>query len=173
MNCVEAGVLSVEHGNFLDEESASLMKERGMFLVPTLGIIDVRIRHGIKDGASEASLEKFRLVKSAGPQGLEVAMAAGVKIGSGSDVSGPYSQYRALELEIKASIMGPMASLISATRTNAELMGIDNDVGTLEVGKLADLILVDGNPIDDTSVLQQAENISLVMQSGSLVKNDL
>lgn len=173
MNCVEAGVLSVEHGNFLDEESASLMKERGMFLVPTLGIIDVRIRHGMEHGASEASLEKFRLVKSAGPQGLEIAMAAGVKIGSGSDVSGPYSRYRALELEIKASIMGPIASLISATITNAELMGIDDDVGTLEVGKLADLIVVDGNPIDDTSVLKKAANIPLVMQSGKIVKTKL
>ena len=171
-NCVEAGVRSVEHGNFLDEESASLMKEKGMFLVPTLTIFEMVARHGKEYGAPDTMLEKIDQARGAAAQGLEVAMAVGVKIGSGSDVFGPYAEGRALELELKAAVMGPMASIISATRTNAELLGVANDLGTLEPGKLADMIVVEGNPLEDIGILKDEKKIPLVIESGRLAKND-
>ena len=169
-NCVEAGIRSIEHGNFLDEETASLMKMHDMFLVPTLSIFDLVASRGQEYGAPKSLLEKTNMAKSAGPQGVEIAMAAGVKIGSGSDVWGPYAEHRSLELELKTAIMGPMASIISATRTNAELLGIADDTGTLEVGKLADLIAVDGDPLADIKILQDERKIPLVVQSGRIVK---
>ena len=99
-------------------------------------------------------------------------MAAGVSIGSGSDLFGQNSNKKALELELKAAIMGPVKSLVSATRTNAELLGVANELGTLEAGKLADLIVVDGNPVENIALLQDQKNITMIMQSGRLVKCD-
>ena len=169
-NCVEAGIRSIEHGNFLDEESAFMMRERGTFLVPTLAVYEVASRHGREQGVAESTIEKMNAVKAWAPQSVEIAMAAGVSIGSGSDVYGPNSNRKALELELKAAIMGSLKSLISATQTNAELLGISSEIGTLEPGKLPDLIVVDGNPVEDIALLQDETRIPIVMQSGRLVK---
>lgn len=170
-NCVEAGIRSIEHGNFLDEECAFLMRERGVFLVPTLSVYELISRYGREQGAAESYVEKINFAKGFAPQSVEIAMAAGVSIGSGSDVYGPNGNRKALELELKAAIMGPIKSLVAATRTNAELVGMGSEIGTLEAGKLADLIVVDGNPVDDITLLQDAKNIAIVMQSGRIVKD--
>ena len=169
-NCVEAGIRTIEHGNFLDEEGASMMRERGTFLVPTLTVYELVTRHGREQGVPETTLEKMNFAKGAAPQSVEIAMAAGVYIGSGSDVYGPNGHRKALELELKAAIMGPIKSIISATKTNAELVGMGGEIGTLEPGKLADLIVVDGDPVEDISLLQDEAKIPMVMQSGRLVK---
>ena len=75
-----------------------------------------------------------------------------------------------MRLELKAAVMGTVASLISATRTNAELLERSNEIGTLEPGKLADLIMVSGNPVDDITILQDEKNIPLVVQAGRVAK---
>ena len=169
-NCVQAGVRSIEHGNFLDEESASLMREHGMYLVPTLTVYDLIAERGREQGISEVTIEKINQARGAGPQSVEIAMAAGVNIASGADLFGENSGLKAVELEHKAKVMGPIASLVSATRTNAELLERSHEIGTLEPGKLADLIMVNGNPVDDITILQDAANIPLVMQEGRVVK---
>ncbi len=169
-NCVQAGVRSIEHGNFLDEESAFLMKENGVFLVPTLAIFELAARRGREHGAPESMLQKIDTVRTVGGLSLEIAKSVGLKIGSGSDVFGPYAGSRALSLELQANVLGPMDSVICATRTNAELLGLDEDIGSLEPGKLADVIAVDGDPMEDISLLQDHNRISLVMQSGRVVK---
>jgi len=99
-------------------------------------------------------------------------MAAGVNIASGADLFGQNYGLKAVELELKADVMGSIASLVSATRTNAELIERSDDIGTLEPGKLADLIMVRGNPVDDITILQDPENIPLVMQAGRIVKQE-
>ena len=170
INCVEAGVRSIEHGNFLDEEAASLMKESDMYLVPTLTVYELIAERGREQGISELVIEKINQARGAGRQSVEIAMAAGVNIASGADLFGQNYGLKAVELELKANIMGPEASLISATRTNAELIERSDEIGTVEPGKLADLIMVRGNPVDDITVLQDADNIPLVMQAGRVVK---
>jgi imidazolonepropionase-like amidohydrolase len=80
---------------------------------------------------------------------------------------------KARELEIKIEVMSPMESLISATRTNAELFGMEDQIGTIEEGKLADLLVVEGNPLEDISVLQDEKNLKIIMKSGRSVKNEL
>ena len=95
---------------------------------------------------------------------------AGVNIASGADLFGQNYGLKAVEPELKANVMGPIASLVSATRTNAELIERSHEIGTLEPGKLADLIMVRGNPVDDITILQDAGNIPLVMQAGQIVK---
>ena len=172
MNCAEAGVHSIEHGNLLDEESAFIMKERGMFLVPTLAVYELRSKYGREQGDPERTIEKINMAKAWAPQSLEIAMAAGVSVASGSDVYGPNGNQKALELECKAAVMGSVKSLVSATKTNSELLGMDSEFGTLEAGKLADLIVVDGNPVEEITVLQNEARITMVVQAGQIVKGD-
>jgi imidazolonepropionase-like amidohydrolase len=80
---------------------------------------------------------------------------------------------RARELEIKTEVMSPMESLISATRTNAELFGMQDQIGTIEEGKLADLLVVEGNPLENIAVLQDERNLKIITNSGRIVKNEL
>lgn len=173
INCVKAGVKSVEHGNFMDEESASLMKESDVFLVPTPAIFEMASRYGRQNGAREEMLEKINVVRDVGAQSLEIAKSVGVRIASGTDVYGPYAEGRALSLELQANVLGAMESLICATRNNAELFGIVDEVGTLEAGKIADVIVVDGDPIEDIKILQDQDNVQVVIQSGKVVKGAL
>ena len=172
-NCIKAGVRSIEHGNFMDEESASMMKENDVFLVPTLAIFEMSSRYGRENGAPESMLEKINAVRDVGGQSLEIAQSVGLKIGSGSDVFGPYVEGRGLSLELQANVLGPMESLICATRNNAELFGIVDEVGTLESGKVADVLVVDGDPLDDIRILQDQDNVQVVIQSGRVVKGEL
>lgn len=169
-NCITAGVHSIEHANFLDEESAYLMKKHGTFLVPTLTVFELLTRRD--QGLPDFTVEKANFAKGAAPQSVEIAMAAGVAIGSGSDIFGQHGNLRALELELKAAVMGPIDSLISATKTNAELLGLGGQIGTIEAGKLADIIVVDGNPVEDIALLQDEKRIKMVMQAGRWVKTD-
>lgn len=172
-NCIKAGVRSIGHGNFMDEESASMMKEKDLFLVPTLAIFEMSSRYGRENGAPESMLQKINSVRDVGAQSLEIARSVGLKIGSGSDVFGPYVEGRALSLELQANVLGAMESLICATRNNAELFGIQDEVGTLEAGKLADVIVVDGDPLADIRILQDQDNVKVVLQSGRVVKGEL
>ena len=93
-----------------------------------------------------------------------------LRIAAGSDMFGTGDVSRAWEIELKAEIMGPMASIISATRTNAQLLGMQDHLGTIEAGKIADMIAVEGNPLDDVSLLKDANNVEMVVQTGRVVK---
>ena len=169
-NCAQAGVTSVEHGTFLDEESAALMRQHSMYLVPTLSIVRLISQRVERGELPDFVADKLPLVRDSAPEAVRIAMDAGVAIASGSDVYGPNAPNRGWEVELKAGIMGPMASIISATRTNAELLGMQEHLGTLEAGKIADLIAVKGNPLDDGSLLKDANNVEMVVQAGRVVK---
>ena len=171
-NCLEAGVRSIEHGNLLDEATAERMAAQGAFLVPTLVTYAVLSERGAEFGLSEYSRRKIAQVAASGEESVRIAMAAGVRIGSGSDLLGPPMAQRAQELVIKAGIMGPMAAVVSATRTNAELFGMAGRIGTVEEGKQADLIVVDGDPLADIGVLADASRIRVVVKDGVVVKGE-
>jgi imidazolonepropionase-like amidohydrolase len=149
------------------------MKARGAYLVPTLATYELIDRFGEQYGVSAFSMQKIRLAKAHGAESVRIAAAAGVRIGSGSDLLGPMQPFKTLELSLKAAIMGPMAALVSATRTNAELLRLADHTGTVEEGKWADLIAVDGDPAENTDVLREAGNVRLVLKQGVLVKNAL
>jgi imidazolonepropionase-like amidohydrolase len=102
---------------------------------------------------------------------VKLAAAAGVPLGSGSDLLGPEQRHRGIELLLKARLLGPMQALVSATRTNAELLRRDNDVGTLTKGKLADMVAFDGDPLRDPELFDQPERVVLVIQGGRVVKD--
>lgn len=151
---VRAGVDSVEHGFGADDATLRLMKQKGIYLVPTLLV------------AQKGAIHDYRLQDRA----FERALKMGVPIAFGSDDGGiPHGlSAREFGLMVEAG-MSPMAALQAATVNAARLLRIDGEVGTLEAGKLADLIAVKGSPLDDVGVL---ENVDFVMKSGRVAKRD-
>ncbi len=165
-NAVEAGVRSIEHGNFLDPATAGLMAARGTYLVPTFVAYEKLHEEGRQHGFAQDKLDKLDRVLGEGLDSLQRARDAGVRIGSGSDLLGPLARHKTRELAIKAKVLGAHETLIATTRTNAELIGIAEEVGTIEPGKRADILVVDGDPLTDISVLQDRDRLHAIVVGG-------
>lgn len=172
-NCLDSGVRSIEHGNLMDEETAHLIARAGAYLVPTLVTYEALSEEGKSYGVPEANIGKIDEARELGIRALRHAHEAGVKIASGSDLLGPLQDRKARELAIKTEVMSPMESLLSATRTNAELFGMEDEIGSVEEGKLADLLVVEGNTLEDIGLLQNRDNLKLIMKGGRIVKNEI
>jgi imidazolonepropionase-like amidohydrolase len=173
-NCLAAGVRSIEHGNLLDEETARRMAEKGAYLVPTLTVFDVLAKEGKGAGMDPFVLSKLAQVREGTFRALELAKKAGVKIASGTDIIGPFQHLKGREFALKGEILSPMETIVSATRTNAELLRLEDRLGTLEAGKWADLIVIDGNPLRDLTLFEQGvKTVLLVMKEGRIMKNRL
>ncbi len=174
LNCTAAGVRTLEHGNLLDEEAAQAIKKTGAFLVPTLVTYEVTPRLGKDLGIPENNIRKMIEARDRGLEAVAIAHRAGVKIASGSDLLGPMQVYKGMELELKSRVLGPMGAIVATTKTNAELLRKEKDLGTIEAGKLADFILLDGDPLKDMKLFQQyQEKITVIIQGGKIYKNIL
>ncbi len=172
-NALAAGVRSIEHGNLLDEAGARAIREAGAYLVPTMVTYEAIRREGRAHGIGEHQLRKIDLAREKSVEGLAHAYRAGCRIGSGSDLLGDMQAQRAVELELKGQVMPPMEVLLSATRVNAEIFRMERDIGTVEPGKYADLIVVKGNPLKDLRVFQNTDNVQLIMKGGRVHKRAL
>ncbi|HEY1643467.1 MAG TPA: amidohydrolase family protein [Streptosporangiaceae bacterium] len=166
--CVAAGVRSIEHGNLLTDRAAALMAEAGTFLVPTLVTYEKLYEQGADLGIPAANLDKLSRITEAGLTSLRIAQAAGVRIGSGSDLLGPMRRFQAREIALQADALGAAAAIIAATRTNAELLGIAAETGTIEAGKAADLVAVEGDPLAVPGLLGEAGRLAMVMRGGQI-----
>jgi imidazolonepropionase-like amidohydrolase len=166
---VEAGVRSIEHGNLIDRATAKLMAARGAFLVPTLVTYFVIEEFGRKLGFPEVSQRKVQDVLAAGLASLEIARDAGVAIGFGTDLLGETHVHQSREFAIRARVLPPLEILRSATVVNARLLRREGELGVVAPGARADLLLVDGDPLVDPSLLDgQGERIPLVMKGGAI-----
>ncbi len=171
-NCIRAGVRSIEHGNLMDQATVDMLKQHETFYVPTLCPFDASMIAKESKSFDARTLEKLELVRYKGREAFEMAYQAGVKIASGSDILGPDQHLKGRELALKAQVMGPMQAIVASTRTNAELLRMDDKIGSVESGKLADLIVVDGNPLEDISVFENGlEKTVFVMKAGVVCKN--
>ena len=167
---VEAGIDSIDHGTYVDEETCQLMAEKGTYLVPTRSAMDARERlarqFGIPQEQRGDNLDRMEN----GKESLQRAIRVGVKIAAGTDAGGSPARHgflaREIELLVEAG-MSPKAALESATKVASELMGIDDQAGTIEVGKQADLVLIDGDPYSDPGALR---NVWAVFQGGRRVR---
>jgi len=172
-NCLEAGVRSIEHGNLLDEATANRMAEAGAFLVPTLSVYDILAKEG-REELAIYTRNKLDLVARAGREAVKIARDAGVEIASGSDIIGPFQDLKGREITIKSELLTPLEAIVSATRTNARLLQVEDRIGTLGAGKEADLIVVDGNPLEDPTLFERGrETVRFVMKAGRIVKDTL
>jgi imidazolonepropionase-like amidohydrolase len=174
LRAVNGGVRTIEHGNLIDEPAAKLMANKGAFLVPTLVAYDAMRRRGRDYGLTEYSLEKNEVVLDAGLRSLEIARAAGVKIGFGSDLLGQLQDDQSREFLIRREAL-PAAEIIrSATIVNAEIVQKPGELGELIPGAYADLLVVNGNPYDDLGLFQDAgAHLSAIMKGGRFYKNRL
>jgi imidazolonepropionase-like amidohydrolase len=164
---VQAGVDSIEHGSFMKPETLAMMKQHGTYLVPTLLAGDWVMRQ--IDKFPPAIAAKGRAAVAARSDMFRNALKAGVKIAFGTDSAVSPHGMNALEFALMTGLgMSPAAALRSATSVGAALLGVDDRVGTIAAGKLADIIAVPGNPLDD---IHQTEHVFFVMKDGAVVKN--
>jgi imidazolonepropionase-like amidohydrolase len=168
---VEAGVDSIEHGCYLDEEPELLdrMAERGIFFVPTFAVYDYH-----RKSAMPHIRERARELAEHHAMSLSRALAAGVRIAAGTDAGGHGHPPNALEISclVRAG-MAPLQALRAATGWAAECLGREHEVGTIEKGKLGDLVAVAGDPLADVGMLQDPGRIALVLKGGKIVANRL
>ena len=164
---VQAGVDSIEHGSFMKPETLAMMRDKGVYLVPTLLAGDWIGRKIDKFPPSIAA--KARAALGARSEMFRNALKAGVKIAFGTDSAVSPHGMNAQEFGLMTGLgMSPAAALRSATSSSAVLLGVDDRVGTIAVGKVADIIAVPGNPLDD---IHQTEHVFFVMKEGAVVKN--
>ena len=171
-NAILAGIQSIEHGLYLDDEAIEMMLERGTYLVPTL----MAIVGGLEYAAQANSLPDYALEKARGEQenhaeSISKAVAAGVKIAMGTDAGVFPHGWNLRECELMCQVgMDPMASIMATTSGAAELLGWEDEVGTLEANKLADVIVCGPDPLVDIAALGKPENIKMVMKDGVVLK---
>ncbi len=167
-NAIRAGVWSVEHGSCLDDEAIQMFLDSGTYLVPTLSVDQAILERRPGDGWARTSRTEAELIEACTLESFKKAAAAGVKIAVGTDALNEEMHGRnALELELFVRHgLTPMEAIVAATKTASEVCRLDVRAGTLKAGKLADLLVVDGNPLDDISILQDRSRLLLVMKEG-------
>jgi imidazolonepropionase-like amidohydrolase len=171
---VRCGVRSIEHGNLIDRDTARLMSERGAFIVPTLVTYDAMRRRGDEFGLPPVSQEKNKIVLEAGLRSLEICQAAGVPIGFGTDLLGPLQVEQSREFLIRAEAMSPLEIIRSATIVNARLLQREGKLGVIAPNALADLLVIEGDPLKDLHLLENAgAHFQLIMKGGRFHKNRL
>jgi imidazolonepropionase-like amidohydrolase len=164
----EAGVDSIEHGSYINDEGIAAMKKHGTYLVPTLYLEDWMLQSGHLPPFYE---QKMKDVSAVAKANIKHAMQAGVKIALGTDAAVYPHGLNAHELDVYVNQIGmaPLAALQTATVNAADLMGWTAKTGTLEPGKWADIIAVEKNPLEDVRVL---EDVKFVMKGGVVYKNE-
>lgn len=171
-NAVTAGVDSIEHGHRADRRAIEMIKEKGIFLVPTVGVIDESMQERKNDQLSPEQRHRMDEFLRGIQQEIQWAVSLGVKMASGFDASSVGLHGKNAE-ELAGLVkrgMNPVDAIRCATVNAAELLGWEDRVGTLEPGKYADLIGVEGDPRADISLLQ---HVNFVMKGGTVVKSDL
>ena len=172
--CVRLGVRSIEHGNLIDRATLDLMLEKDAWLVPTLVTYNSLHKYGADYGLPAVSIAKVDDVRVQGLEALAMAFEAGVNIGLGTDLLGGMHKDQSNEFTIRVQVMPALDVLRSATSANARLLNQEGELGLVAPGAYADLIAVDGNPLEDISCLDgQGEAIALIMKGGVAFKNSL
>lgn len=171
---VEAGVRSVEHANLIEPKTAKLMKERGAIACPTLVTYEALKNEGASLGLPATSVDKIDDVRLRGMESLEIMQKAGVTMAYGTDLLGAMHRHQSEEFVIRGRVLPAIEVIRSTTLYAAELVGMPGKIGVIAPDAHADLIVVDGDPLADLSLLtHQGRHLSLIMKGGQLFKNEL
>jgi len=167
-------VRTIEHGNLIDEASAKLMAEKGMFLVANLVTYFEMKKHAAEYGMNSDMLAKNDLVIEGALKSLEICKRHGVPVGYGTDLLGQLQVAQSEEFALRAQVLSPAEIIRSATTVGAQIVRMEGKLGCLTPGAFADLLVVDGNPLKNLTLLQaQGQHLSVIMKGGRFHKNSL
>jgi imidazolonepropionase-like amidohydrolase len=170
---VDYGVRSIEHGNLIDVSTAQFMADKQAYMVPTLITYEALANEGASLGLPAVSVAKIETVRGQGQKALEILAKAGVKMALGTDLLGESHRHQSEELRIRADILGNGTALQQATLNAAELINMPGQLGVVKAGAIADLLLVNGNPLTDMScLLGQGDHIEVIMKDGKFYKQN-
>ncbi|HJY42942.1 MAG TPA: amidohydrolase family protein [Steroidobacteraceae bacterium] len=172
MRCARNGVRSIEHGTLMNRESADVVAGTGAFVVPTMAIIESL--HQTPLGLPPAALEKLAAIGDHAAAAVAHCRAAGVRLGLGTDLFGALRDQQSREFEVRGRHESSLDVLRSATSVNAELIGLQGEVGTLRAGAAADIIAVSGDPVTNVAELADPQhNLKLVVHDGHVILNEI
>jgi imidazolonepropionase-like amidohydrolase len=172
-NALLSGIDSIEHGFYLDDELLDLAVDQGTFLVPTILAVDGILRNGQAAGIPRWVVDKAEREAAKQRESFAAAVSSGMRIAAGTDAGTPFNSHGDLALELALMVqhgLTPMQALVAATRGAAENLGLVHEIGTLEVGKVADLVLVDGDPVADITATGR---VMLVVKDGVVHRIEL
>jgi imidazolonepropionase-like amidohydrolase len=172
--CVEFGVRVIEHGTLVDDDTCRYVAEQGAYIVPTMAIIFALIELGQKLGFPKASQDKVQIAFRQAISGMDAMRRAGVKIGLGTDLLGDTYTHESREFGIRREVFSPLEILRQATSINAEILNLQGQLGCIAPDALADLLVVEGDPLQDIELLSEPrKNLKIIMRAGELVRNEL
>lgn len=170
-NGLAAGLECFEHGTMLDEATAAEMKAANASLDPTLAVCRLMADEWQNWGLEQSVVPRVSGCEAMMSDSIRIARKAGILIGSGSDLLGPGQNRRGLEIVLKARILGAMEAIVCATLNNAKIMRQADRLGSIEAGKLADVVAVHGDPLTQPELFDDPTRVVLVVKGGEIVKN--
>lgn len=172
--CVELGVRSIEHASMIDDETAAFVAEAGAFTVPTMAVIFTLLEEGARLGLPQVSIDKLNMLSGHMLAGLETMKRNNVKMGFGTDLLGELHSHQTDEFALRARVLPAIDILRSACSVNAELLQQEGKLGCIREGALADILVVDGDPLKDVTVLGGAgRNLAAIMSAGRFHKRTI
>ncbi|MGD9711634.1 MAG: amidohydrolase family protein [Thermomicrobiales bacterium] len=173
LRCIANGVRSVEHATLVEESGAKAIAEANAFVVPTLAIGDTMLREGAAMGLPQSMIDKLKGVLDASTHSLDRLRAANAKIGFGTDLLGKLMPQQSIEFRLRREVCQPIEILRAATSTNAALLQMEGKLGTIAPGAFADILIIEGSPLDDITILEDHDNIRTIVRDGKVCKNSL
>lgn len=172
--CSELGVRCIEHVTLISAETAEILARNGTYAVPTLAVLHSFLQDGEKFGLPPASIEKMQNLYSHMVEGLLHMKRAGVKVGFGTDLLAEHHERQGIEFALRAEVLEPFDILISATSVAAEILMEEGKLGVIAPGAHADILVVDGDPFEDITILgQDGRNMPIIMKAGLFHKRTL
>jgi imidazolonepropionase-like amidohydrolase len=166
------GVKSIEHATLIDRPTAEFVAEKGSFAVPTMATIVALFEEGAKLGLPPVSIEKLKRVADSASSSLEIMKKAGVKMGFGTDLLGSQHVRQSTEFTLRGAVLPAIDVLRSACSVNADLLCQSGNLGCIREGAVADIVVVDGNPLEDLALLASGgDHLSVIMKDGQFHKH--
>ena len=171
---ISLGVHCIEHGTLIEPDTARMAADKGTNIVPTLAVISALAEHGEAFGYPKESLEKLDRIKDEAVDRLRHMKSAGVRIGFGTDLIGAIQPMQCIEFGLRSPVFSNFEILNQATAVNAEIIGAKGEIGEIKPGAYADILIVDGNPLENLKLMEDdGAHIPVVMKAGAFHRNRL